>query len=551
MRHFFTTVHHTSQANFSRKTVVGLLFVFAGGCTSSAQELLWAKQFGAYNPVVMRSDANGDLISTGQFVNTTDFDAGPLTNTLSAVGFADVFITKCDSAGSFMWAKRIGGFQSEEPRAMALDAEGNIYITGIFNGTCDMNPGAATNNVVSLGNTDIFMVKLDANGNYQWSKSIGTTVAESALAMAVDTSGSVYVGGFFGNLGGAFGVTMDMDPGNGVSNVSTSGNINDGFLLKLNTDGNFEWGKHYPGGSAEVGGLVITPDNKVVVAGTILGYMDLDETDAIWPIIDEIFVCWYNQDGSFHAAKTIEAYSTLTSPNVLTIDSNHHLHMAGTLSLPADFAPQNAGNYVIDGSGQKGYVWECTSDGSFVSAGVFSTSSVVRDITADAQGNKYITGSFYLPTDFDFSDSTFTLTSNGSMYNVFLVKYDANDSLLWGHSYGGFNTPINGTDETGRNLILMGNEELYTFGSFAGEVDFDLQADTSTMNATGGKSFIAKYAVPIPDVPNDLNNDGQLDIGDLLLLIENFGCVGCPDLDLDGDGIITMTDLLLMIDVLG
>ena len=75
-------------------------------------------------------------------------------------------MSKLDASGNYLWAKTIGGANSDYGYAIALDASANVYTTGFFYGTADLNPGAAVNNLVSAGSNDVFVSKLDASGNY-------------------------------------------------------------------------------------------------------------------------------------------------------------------------------------------------------------------------------------------------------------------------------------------------------------------------------------------------------------------------------------------------
>ena len=93
---------------------------------------------------------------------------------------------------TFKWAKAIGGNQSAEGQSITIDANGNVYTTGYFNGTADFDPGAGIANLTSVGGSDIFVSKLDANGNYVWAKAIGRSGGGfSVTGIVVDASGAL------------------------------------------------------------------------------------------------------------------------------------------------------------------------------------------------------------------------------------------------------------------------------------------------------------------------------------------------------------------------
>ena len=115
-------------------------------------------------------DDGGNVYATGYFSATVDFDAGPGVYNLTSVAAEDIFISKTTPDGKLVWAKSIGDFRYQAGYAITLDAAKNIYITGIFFGTVDFDPGPGITNLSSAGNEDIFICKLDNNGNFMGKK---------------------------------------------------------------------------------------------------------------------------------------------------------------------------------------------------------------------------------------------------------------------------------------------------------------------------------------------------------------------------------------------
>lgn len=95
------------------------------------------------------------------------------------------------------WAKHLKGTTTtngnDAATTVVLDDQGNVYVTGSFFGTFDLNPGVLTNSVTSAGDRDIFVVKLDALGNYIWGKRIGGSGTDAAYDMAIDGSGNLLI----------------------------------------------------------------------------------------------------------------------------------------------------------------------------------------------------------------------------------------------------------------------------------------------------------------------------------------------------------------------
>ena len=212
----------------------------------STGAFVWVKQFtGTGNKdefgYSIAVDSSGNVYTTGYFSGTTDFDPDPaggaVANLTSAIG-EDVFVSKLNSTGAFVWVKQFGGTSSEQGRSIAVDSSGNVYTTGFFQGTADFDPdpaGGAVANLTSAGGWDVFVSKLDATGAFVWAKQFsGTGSFDQGNSIAVDSSGNVYTTGNFRG-------TVDFDPGAGTANLVSSDGADvfatDVFVSKLSSAG--------------------------------------------------------------------------------------------------------------------------------------------------------------------------------------------------------------------------------------------------------------------------------------------------------------------------
>ena len=215
-------------------------------------------------------DAAGNVYTTGYFQNTADFDPGiGISNLTSAsLNGNDVFVSKLDSSGNFVWARSFGGTSTDTGNAIAVDAAGNVYTTGYFKGIADFDPGAGTSNLTAVGNQDVFVSKLDSSGNFVWAKSFGAGSDDDATGVAVDASGNVYTTGTFRS-------TVDFDPGAGVSNLTAV--QPDVFVSKLDSSGNFVWAKSFGGTSTDNGNAIaIDASGNVYTTGYFYVTADFD-----------------------------------------------------------------------------------------------------------------------------------------------------------------------------------------------------------------------------------------------------------------------------------
>lgn len=190
-------------------------------------DFVWGKNIGGTtwdNGVFIRTDSQENVYLTGSFTGTVDFDPGLKTFNLISKGDRDIFISKIDSSGNLVWAKNMGGSKLDEPYSMTI-YKGNIYTIGTFEETSDFNPGKDSFKLVSAGGIDIFILKLDTSGNFIWAKSLGGISKDVGQTLTVDKLENVYSSGIFNGI-------IDLDPGSGTFNLTTSGNF-DFFIHKI------------------------------------------------------------------------------------------------------------------------------------------------------------------------------------------------------------------------------------------------------------------------------------------------------------------------------
>lgn len=195
-----------------------------------AGNTLWAKNIGtdAANDegLAVALDAVGNAYITGDFSQSVVFDQAT-SLTLTSAGILDVFVAKFDALGVCKWAKRMGGGNVEYGLSIALDAVGNVYTTGAYLGTGDFDPGPLSYQLTCAGASDVFISKLDANGDFVWAEGFGSTSSDRGNSIITDVNDNLYITGCYTG-------TVDFDPGTGVSTLtSLSNSAEDAFVLKL------------------------------------------------------------------------------------------------------------------------------------------------------------------------------------------------------------------------------------------------------------------------------------------------------------------------------
>ena len=422
-------------------------------------------------------DAAGNMYTTGYFQNTADFDPGiGISNLTSAsLNGNDVFVSKLDSSGNFVWAKRLGGTSTDTGNAIAVDASGNVYTTGYFKGIADFDPGIGTSDLTAVGNQDVFVSKLDSSGNFVWAKSFGAGSDDDATGVAVDASGNVYTTGTFRS-------TVDFDPGAGISNLTAV--QPDVFVSKLDSSGNFVWAKSFGGTSTDNGNAIaIDASGNVYTTGYFYVTADFDPGAGIENLtstgLQDVFVSKLDSSGNFVWAKRLGGTNTDTG-NAVAVDAAGHVYTAGYFHETADFDPGAGIENLTSAGGMDGFVSKLDSSGSFVWAKSFGGTSTEfgRAVAVDAAGNVYTTGPFNVTADFDPGAGTSNLTSAG-VADGFVSKLDSSGDFVWAKRLGGTNVQM----PKAVAIDTAGN--VYTAGDFQGTTDFDPGAGTSNLTSAG------------------------------------------------------------------
>ncbi len=213
-------------------------------------------------------DGSGIVYVTGWFRDIVDFDPGggdPHTSN----GWEDVFLSKFDSSGNFMWGLTWGGLAYDYGRGATTDGSGSVYIIGSFYWTVDFDPGGGDPHT-SNGGSDVFLSKFDSSGNFEWVRTWGGSSTDYGTGVTIDGSGNVYVTGKFSG-------TVDFDPGGG--DPHTTNGWGDVFLSKFDSSGNFEWAQTWGGSDDDFSyGVAADGSGNVYVTGYFRGTVDFAPT---------------------------------------------------------------------------------------------------------------------------------------------------------------------------------------------------------------------------------------------------------------------------------
>ncbi|WNJ19462.1 SdrD B-like domain-containing protein [Pontibacter sp. G13] len=432
------------------------------------------------------ADANNHVYATGYFQGTLTVGTITIYDT-----DGNRFLIKYDSNGNPLWAYAMEGNVANQGDHLAVDASGNVYTMGTFNGTnVDFNPGAGTSAISSGSGNNVFLQKFNSAGVLQWVQNyggnsnlfangiavaadgsiyvvgsyqgattfgsvsvassvsnssdvyvlkvssagvelwvrvIGNTGTEAAIEVAVDSNGDVLI---FGDTNSG---TLDMNPNSGTDNKSTppGGSSYDVFVQKLTASGGYVWGRRMGGSNTERGyGLALGSDNSIYYTGRFRETFYFDPTYTV-------------------AAKT----------------SN--------------------GSYDV-------FLGKLTSSGAYAWGHGFGSST--NDdrgygVAVDGNGNVYVIGRFNGTVDFDPGSGTASKSTAGSN-DAFINAFTTNGVYQWSHALGSTSS------EAGYGIDIDGTNSLFVAGQFDNTIDFDPTATVlnKTATSTFEDGFLAKYS---------------------------------------------------------
>jgi hypothetical protein len=293
---------------------------------SSSGSPVWSRSIGgnaADTASAVTTDSSRNVIMTGyQASSSADYGGGMLPSR----GGNDIFVAKYDSTGGYLWAKTIGGTGVDMGTGVAVDAAGNVFVTGHFDvssGGVDFGGGPLT----SAGSRDVFLVKYSSAGAHLWSKRIGGTSGETGGAVGVDSGGNVIVAGNFQG-------TIDCGGGN-----LTSAGLGDLFVAKYSATGQHLWSKRFGGtGNDNVRGVAVDAAGDAVLTGDFTGTINFGGANLTSAGLEDIFLAkLLGASGGHSWSKRFGSTSRTDMGYGVAVDGSNNVAITGFFAYGADF----------------------------------------------------------------------------------------------------------------------------------------------------------------------------------------------------------------------
>lgn len=386
------------------------------------------------------------------------------------------------SGQTLEWSTRFGGTSVDDGTDFVISESGNLYATGYFKFTASFGLDSVFETLTSVGNDDVFVLKLDSLGSLKWAKRFGGFGRDRGFAIAIDSHENVYVGGqFYGEA--------DLDPSLDTFSVHaySLNNVDwyDGFVSKFDSAGNFITGYQLGGSSGNIADLLVDSENNLYVTGSFSDTSDLDPgpdtllTSTGWgfcsfiqKLTQELELLWVKHWGGWFVN------SSWVHSESLILDSLGHLYCMGSFSGPIDFNPE-VDTFLIGGDGS--FLSKFDDEGSFkwVNENVGANS-----VTTDNLGNLYLIGAITANTDIDPGPNIFNLSSNGGT-DIYISKIDSSANLVWAVSMGGT------ANEWGRSIQLTDANDILFSGTYYDTFDIDPGTDSLILTPPSA-GYVAK-----------------------------------------------------------
>lgn len=437
----------------------------------------WAKKlnYGASGygtgVVLIGVDGAQNVYLSGSFRNTLDLDPGPANYDVTS-WLDHAFVIKLDPQGNFIWGKEFGGTRYTLPESMFVDQAGNVYLTGMFSDTVDFDPGAGEFKLVAkptsgTENLDVFVEKLNTNGEFQWAKAMGNLDVDQGQGIDVDKNGNVFV---TGSITG----TVDFNTGGAAVLLGLNGVVNT-FIAQYSPAGALIWAKELSGTYHSFSRcLRVDRKGNIYTSGIFNSTVDFDPGPGVFKlnsVTDAAFMVKLDPAGNFLWAKKDvagEQFDVDDQENIITYNTSAS---NGVLS-----------KYDIKGD----QVWTKSIGGRPLP---WVTSS--RCVRLDASGNIFLSGHYYYTQDFDPGPGTYNMTAVSGLSYVpdnFVLRLDANGNFVWAKSFGGWG------EEGVHCLAVDASGNIYTTGTFYGFSDFDPGPGEYTLAASGTSIFVQKLS---------------------------------------------------------
>ena len=377
----YPSCNFTFQNGSNMKNLIILFSSLVLFSNASAQNFNWAFGIGGEGFDDSRgigTDKEGSIFVSGKFKDEVDFDPGEGEAVLNSGGNSDTYLAKYDAAGNYLWVRHFDGVSDSENLCsdLEVDEDGNVIVVGEFTAQSDFDL-SSTKGILNASGRDGYIVKYSGEGDFLWVYHVKGAGEMEIMAITIDENKNIY-------HTGRFRATQDF----GGESISSKG-FTDGYVHKLDPEGQHLWVNHFGSTESEAGLNIALKGNDLFVTGYFEETIDFDygsETDNATSLDNtDGFIQKLDLNGEHRWVITWGGQS-LDNGNSLAVADNGDVYVSGRYLNEGYFAPQIILPKVTGGSG---FLFKILSDGTKVWV---SQCDRPREIGMDSEGHVFVAG---------------------------------------------------------------------------------------------------------------------------------------------------------------
>lgn len=476
-----------------------VFFTFLFSVNGIAQpDHIWSRSYGGSQPdrlLDMAFDPAGNVYVTGYVQGLVVLNDDGDTLSQGAVGNHDIILHKYSPQGELLWSRAWAASGSDEGRALSIDSEGNLYLTGIFEGV--MNFGSYEEPIIletEGWGSDAFLMKINQEGTVQWARGLGGEFASTGNGVAVADDGHVVVCGRFLD-------SLKVSPPLPGFEPQAGSDGNRIFMIKFSDEGDFMW-LHRLGGAAGMApkSFKATPDGGFVMAGDFIGTLLLSNPGhpsgsfaSFTSLTSDLYLAKYDAGGYFEWGRSIgnEGWEFMQD---IAVFPNGDIAATGSFTNLIQFGEEEGEHVLNSVNNSDIFIARLSAEGNTLWA--HSAGSPGSDeglcVTVDNSLNVHIGGVFRQVMGFSNGDD-FTVEAAGAVQlDAFLASYSPEGDFIWATAFDCPNSTEARTLAAGDNAIAVG-------GRFSGSLKTDFEESEPTLfslfNESSMDAFVAYYEI--------------------------------------------------------
>ncbi len=279
----------------------------------------WSRSYGSVGPNTtygLTTDSKGNIYITGYFFSSIDFGDGPWDSN----GLSDTYLAVLDVDGDTQWSRVFGGDEQDSGHDVAVDRDGNVYLTGEFRATVMMAAESGFT-LTSKGEYDMFLASFSPIGAHRWSKGFGSVKFDGGRSLTIDSADRLFVSGYYQG---------PVDMGDGELPHHGSSDI---LVASFSSDGTLRWSKGMGGDNGDYGlGVTVDDLGQLYVTGYFSGDVDFGGGVLRSQGQSDIFLSSYDSDGYHQWSTGYGGASNDDQGHGVAVDSDGSVYLLGSFA---------------------------------------------------------------------------------------------------------------------------------------------------------------------------------------------------------------------------